>query len=65
METEIVSRIIDGERWFWYVYYDVDDARREVGVFKTRAEARDAAQGDDGVWYALERRAARRVMVAR
>ena len=56
MEPEIISRVIDTERWFWYVYYDAQGHRREVGVFTTRAAARDAALDDVHVIQALTRR---------
>ena len=58
MEPEIISRILDGQRWFWYVYYDALLRRREVGVFQTRSAARDAALDDTAVLDALTRRQA-------
>lgn len=56
MEPEIISRTMDGARWFWYVYYDGQQQRREVGVFPTRSAARDAALDDTAVLDALTRR---------
>lgn len=55
MEPEIVSRVMDGNRWFWYVYYTSTQQRVEVGVFTTRAEARDAALDDADVIESLTR----------
>ena len=57
MEPEIISRTMDGMRLFWYVYYD-GQKRREVGVFPSRAAARDAALDDAAVLQALARRQA-------
>lgn len=58
MEPEIISATRDGVRWFWYVYYDSQQQRREVGVFTSRAAARDAALDDAAVLQALARRQA-------